>query len=120
MQINLNDTVMSALTSAAQLANTTTEQFVVDLVTKHVVKSEIAKTKARLRDLKATSGGEVLSGRSKAVLAVFEQQPQSTFRVADIVAAIPGSNIQYNGRVLTALFKEGKIKRVGHGEYQLA
>lgn len=119
MQINLSDTVMSALTSAAQLANTTTEQFVVDLVTKHVVKSEIAQTKARLRELKATSG-EVSSGRAKAVLDVFAQQPQSTFRVADIVSAIPGSNIQYNGRVLTALFKEGKIKRVGHGEYQIA
>lgn len=119
MQITLSDTVMSALQSAAAAASISPEQLVIELVSKHVVKYEIEKTKAHLRDLKAT-GGVPTQGRSKAVLEVFEKQPQTSFRVNDITEAVPGSNGQYNGRVLTELYRAGKIKRVGHGVYQLA
>lgn len=119
MQIDFSDTVTSALQSVAAQANTTPENLVIELVSKHVVQREIAQTKARLRDLKATNRGPLL-GRAKEILALFEAQPQSTLRVADTVSAIPGSNIQYNGRVLNALLKDGKVKRVDHGVYQLA
>jgi hypothetical protein len=119
MQIAFNETILSALQSAAVSANTSPEQLVIELVSKHVVKHEIEKTKAHLRDLQA-SGGTSTKGRAKAVLEVFEKQPQTSFRVDEVTEAVPGSNGQYNGRVLTELYRAGKIKRVGHGVYQLA
>lgn len=119
MQIAFNETILSALQSAAAAANTSPEQLVIELVSKHVVKHEIEKTKAHLRDLQA-SGGTSTKGRAKAVLEVFEKQPQTSFRVNEVTEAVPGSNGQYNGRVLTELYRAGKIKRVGHGVYQLA
>ncbi len=118
MHINFPEVVLSALQNAATLANASPEQVVIDLVRKHTLKHEIAATRARLRELKGST--VEMRGRFTAVLAIFEKQPQSAFRVADIVAAIPGSNAQYNGRVLSALCDQGKIKRVGRGAYQLA